>query len=261
MSRDRTATYLYGIVAGRTAPRLPRTGRGLPDTGPPRAVPAWDGVWLVVADAPLDRYGARAIGPRLRDLDWVSRCAVAHAAVVERIARMGAVVPMKLFTIFSSDARAVADVTRSRRRIERLARRVAGRQEWSVRVALDEQAAARSRIRAAGRAAPARTGTGFLLRKKREKDVAREVLQAAVAEAARVYDRLGAHADDARRRTPAQAGETSRMLLDATYLVPTAGARAFRAAVADCARRLAPAGYRVSLTGPWPPYTFAAEAP
>ncbi len=43
------------------------------------------------------------------------------------------------------------------------------------------------------------------------------------------------------------------MLLDATFLVPPAKARAFRTVVAGAGRRLAPAGYRVILTGPWPP--------
>jgi hypothetical protein len=254
---DAAATYVYGVVRAATAPRLPRA-RGLPHTGALRALDAGGGLWLVVADAPLARYGAAAIGPRLRDLAWVSRCAVAHAAVVERLARAHPVLPAKLFTLFTGDARAVGDLARRRRAVERLVRRVAGRQEWSVRLGLDARAAARARRGTPARGAPA-SGTAFLLAKKRAVDAAREALGAAAGEAARVHADLGRHADAARRHPPASADGGFRLVLDATYLVPARRARAFRAAVAACARRLAPAGYRLAATGPWPPYTFAAD--
>ena len=77
-------------------------------------------LWLVVATAPMAQYGAAPIERRLRDLDWVSRCAMGHEAVVEDAARSGPVVPMKLFTLFSSDARATAHIVRTRRKLTRL---------------------------------------------------------------------------------------------------------------------------------------------
>src|SRR5262249_24276450 len=79
------ATYLYCAVR---SPRDPVRGartrrpRGLPGAGPPRALEAGSGLWLVAATAPMARYGADAIDARLADLDWVSRCALAHDAVV-----------------------------------------------------------------------------------------------------------------------------------------------------------------------------------
>jgi hypothetical protein len=45
------------------------------------------GLFLVVADAPLARYGDDAIQRGLSDLDWVSRAAVAHEGVVESSSR------------------------------------------------------------------------------------------------------------------------------------------------------------------------------
>jgi hypothetical protein len=44
-------------------------------------------LYAAVADAPLDKYGAAAINKGLTDLDWVSRAAVAHEAVVESFIR------------------------------------------------------------------------------------------------------------------------------------------------------------------------------
>ena len=57
----------------------------------------------------------RSSGPR--DVDWVANAAVAHEVVVEHFARRtgSTVLPMKLFTMFSSVERAVAE-TRPRQR-------------------------------------------------------------------------------------------------------------------------------------------------
>src|SRR5688572_17770531 len=98
--------------------------RGLAGAGPVRLLDAGERLWLVAADAPLARYGAAAIERGLRDLTWVSACAMGHEGVVEHFARRATVIPMKLFTLFASDERAVAHVQRTRRRLDRLITRV-----------------------------------------------------------------------------------------------------------------------------------------
>jgi gas vesicle protein GvpL/GvpF len=45
-------------------------------------------------------------------------------------------------------------------------------------------------------------------------------------------------------------------LLDAAFLVPRAKASRFRKSAAREAKLLARQGYDLTLTGPWPPYTF-----
>ena len=82
--------------------------------------------WLVVADVPLDRYGESAINARLSDLDWISRVALAHEAVVESFIETAAVVPMKLFTIFTDDARAVEQLDAQSDRIDGVVKHVRG---------------------------------------------------------------------------------------------------------------------------------------
>src|SRR5262249_20862623 len=188
---------------------------------------------------------------RLSDLDWVSRCAMAHEAVVEDAARSGPVIPMKLFTLFSSDERARAHVARKRAKIARLLEFVAGRQEWAVRVSVDERRAARR--------LPA-TGTGFLLRKRAERDAARRALEDIAREAERIFEELAQVATDARRRTPVASTTAIRVVLDAAFLVPDKAARAFRKIAAEHAKARARDGVEVSLTGPWPPYNFVSES-
>ena len=252
-----SATYLYCAVKSARDPlrgMKTRPPRGLPGAGPLRALRAAEGVWLIVAAAPLDRYAGDAIDARLADLDWVSRCAVAHDAVVEHVARQHPVIPMKLFTLFTSDERAVAHVGRTRRKLDRLFARVADREEWGVRLLLDE---ARALVAAAPVAAV--SGTDFLAKKKAAKDARQRLVGEAIDEAERVFKALTRLADDSRRRTPAVEGPTSRMVLDAAFLVARGDVRRFRGAAGEAARAARTHGLTLSLTGPWPPYHFVAD--
>jgi hypothetical protein len=42
-------------------------------------------------------------------------------------------------------------------------------------------------------------------------------------------------------------------------LIKTGRSAAFRSATAKLGRQLAGSGYHLTLSGPWPPYTFVAE--
>jgi hypothetical protein len=117
----------------------------LPGAGPPRALAVSPSLWLVVADAPLNRYGEASIERGLRDLDWVGDCAAGHERVVEQVAEASTVVPMKLFTLFASDERAIAHARVLAARIARIAERIDGCREWGVRVHVDERRARASR--------------------------------------------------------------------------------------------------------------------
>jgi len=254
-----SATYLYCVVQSPGEPSLRGVPPGLPGAGKPRAVDAGRGVWLVVADAPLDRYGEKPIEKGLRDLSWVTPVAVAHEAVVEHLARTGTVLPMKLLTLFRSDARALDHVARQRARIERLLKRLEGREEWGLRVLLDEASAlrrARDEARSAAAGAP---GAAFLLRKKKEHDAARELIEHARDRADELFELLSAKADDARRRPPPPGEIGKRVLLDAAFLLPRRKLKSFQSAVRASAKKLAARDYQLTLTGPWPAYTFVGD--
>src|SRR5229473_2309652 len=127
-------TYVYCVIGAARRPRLARVRSRLPGMGPVRLLEVERGLFMAVADAPRDRYGEAAINRGLSDLNWVSRAAVAHEAVVESFISETAVLPMKLFTIFTSDDRAIAHVRAERQRIAAAVKRVANHQEWGVRV-------------------------------------------------------------------------------------------------------------------------------
>ncbi len=261
-SRARAAIYVYGLVAAPAAPAVAAAPQGLPRLSSPRALAAGDGLWLIVADAPLPDYGSDAIGRRLEDLSWVSTCALAHERVVEHFAAAGTVVPMKLFTLFAGDARAVEHIAGQRERLERLLSRVAGCREWGVRVHLDERRA-RKAATAAGETLPGDggTGTAFLQQKRRQQEASRQAVARAQARAEEVHEALAARARGVVRREPLAAEPGERLLLDAAFLVPEGDAAAFEAEVGRGSEALARLGCETILTGPWPPYNFVAEAP
>jgi hypothetical protein len=263
----RSGSYVYCLVAAGSRPVLRRRLPGLPGTGPVRLLDAGRGLWLVVADAPLDRYGEDAINRKLSDIDWVSRAAMAHEAVVESFIGERAVLPMKLFTIFTSDDRALGHVRGDRPRVDALISRVANRLEWGVRVTLDRARVAPSPTAATGRRrSPARArgavqdGASYLSQKKAMRDAVLELAGRAAETVAGLYDRLADRSDSAKRRTAGELpAEGAPLLLDAAFLVPRARAASFRALMTREARALARTGYRVALSGPWPPYTFVKD--
>jgi hypothetical protein len=131
---ENSVTYVYCVVAAARRPALPKRLAHLPGLGPPRVLDLAPGLWLVVANASGAQFGGEAVNRRLSDLDWVSRVAIAHEAVVDALLRQRAVLPMKLFTIFIDDERALAHMRAERGRIGGLVKLVANREEWGVRV-------------------------------------------------------------------------------------------------------------------------------
>jgi Gas vesicle synthesis protein GvpL/GvpF len=253
--RDGRATYVYCVVAARKRPRLTRVPAGLPGTGPVRLVDVEPGRYLVVTDAPLSRYGETAIRQGLSNLTWVSRAAVAHEAVVEAFINADAVLPMKLFTLFTTDERAVAHIQGDRVRVESLVKRLGQHNEWGLRVTLEEPPAA-SRSAARKQQLP-RSGVAYLSGKSAQREAARERAKHARETVAALYDRLADRSRAARHRPAGElSAQSGPLVLDAAFLVPRSRSRTFTALVAREARALARDGYNLILTGPWPPYSF-----
>src|SRR5262245_44373768 len=259
MAKASTGTYVYCVIAAPRKPRLARVSIGLPAAGPVRLLDLERGLYLAVADVPLARYGEKAIKRSLSDLEWVSRAAVAHEAVVESFVGAPAVLPMKLLTIFNSDERAIEHVNAGRPRIAALVKRVANHDEWGIRVMFDRARAAKAAAPRRGRIA-GKSGLAYLSQKKAQHDALLGLAERAREAVATVYDRLSAHSRIARRRSAGELPTPGRpLLLDAAFLVPRTRTKRFQAAAAREARAMSRHGYDLTLTGPWPPYTFVQD--
>jgi hypothetical protein len=137
-------------------------------------------------------------------------------------------------------------------------KRVANHQEWGVRVVLDRTRAAPPRAASTPRRAA--SGVVYLTHKKAQRDAAAKLATSAREAVAALYDRLSAQARDARRRTASELPiEDGPLLLEAAFLVPRGRAAAFQTLTAREAKALGRQGYRLTVTGPWPPYTFVKD--
>jgi Gas vesicle synthesis protein GvpL/GvpF len=245
--------YVFCAVRGRPAPRQVTKLPAMPGGSRPRVVPLSDDISLVVGDVPAADYSGAAIEKRLTDLDWVARCGAAHHAVSDRLAEKHVVVPFRLFTLFSSEAKATAALGKASARIDKALERVKGKQEWVLRIARPGPEA-QVKAPAAG-AASAASGTAFLRAKADARKADAERATRVRAEAAKVFDALSGAADDSNQRA-IEPG--TGLLLDAAFLVKTSGAAAFKKTLTRAAASLLQDGCRVSLTGPWPPYSFVS---
>jgi Gas vesicle synthesis protein GvpL/GvpF len=200
-------TYVYCLVRSARRPSL----RGAPDSIAPgcqvRLLEAGAGLWAVVSRVPARQFDEAALASGLQNLDWVGRRAIAHEAVVEHFMSAPAILPMQLFTLFTTDDRALQHVRRERRSIERILSRLEHQLEFGVRVTFDEAAArdaARARLAKAS-ARPSRAdgsrGASYLARKRDQLAADRVQLADARSRADALYATLSGDATAAERRT------------------------------------------------------------
>ena len=248
-----TATYVYCLAARSRPPSLTNVPPGLPQATRPEILEIKKRVWAVVSDVPLSTYGSEQLEPRLKDLNWVADAALAHEAVVEHFASRAdtSVVPMKLFTMFSSRERAVADLSAQWPGIASVLARIRGCNEWGIRV-VRQPAPSRGAVRNAS------SGTAFLAAKKRERDDARAGLVKAAAAAENAFESLAKLAREARRRAAPETASTPP-LVDAAFLVSTTRRARFRTTARRLAKSCREAGADLILTGPWPAYNFVEQ--
>jgi hypothetical protein len=252
------ATYVYCVVRSVTLPVVAGGIEPLPGGSAPRVLPIAPKKWLVAADVPLKVFGQDALNKQLQDVDWMSRCGVAHQAVIESFIDSDAVVPMTLFTIFASDERAIAEAKKDAKRLDASLDRVAGRAEWVVRVLRGDAA-----LPAGTTTAPAapRSGREFLQAKVNQRQAARLAAEETSQAVGALMTALSDAADDVSDRTDARTSGAlaSSALLDAAFLVARTAEPRFEQAARRMAQPLAERGYRVSVTGPWPCYSFVSS--
>jgi hypothetical protein len=183
----------------------------------------------------------------------LERTAREHDEIVQASARLTTTLPLRLATICTDDDSARDRLRRLGDRALALLDRLDGREEWGVK--LFATAATAPVPETAG----ASSGTAYLQRRRQQmvqRDVAADT---AVRAADEVYTRLAGVAVDARRHRPQDqrlTGAPLPMVLNAAFLVDRDRVDDFRAAVAEFAAARPPDS--IALTGPWPPYSFAA---
>jgi hypothetical protein len=238
-------------VHSAKAPAVRGVPASNPGAGGARLLEIDRGIWAVVADAPLDRFGGEPLQQEMQDIEAISRHAVAHAAVIEFFFRRAPVIPLKLFTLFSSDERARAHVRSRLKPLTRMFATLRGLEEWGVRIIAGEVEAEAARTLDSGR--------DYLQVKKRlhEQTVAPpRATKRAIDGALRSLGRL---ASKTRKETFPPPGRGRPYVTGASFLVTAKRREAWKKHASALAKTLAADGHRLEMSGPWPPYHFVSK--
>ena len=200
---------------------------------------------------------------RLQDLSELEAMALLHHGVVEKAAAEHQVLPLRLATVYRDDHRVRGLLTDRRTEFAAALRWLNSRTECGVKVW------ARADMQAAGQGAVVHmrdtrhhgsddgSGTGYLLQRSASRKARDDYWQRAAAGSEQIHQALAALAVAAHRHAPQDARLASPdgcMVLNGAYLIDTERFAEFTAA----ARAMATDPmFRLDVTGPWPPYTFA----
>ncbi len=237
--------YAHCALRAATRPAVNDRWPRMPGGGVPRALPIGSNLWLLVSTVPATEYEESGLATRLSDVEWVAQCGVAHHDVIARAARTHGVAPFRLLTLFRSEERATEEAMRLRTTIEQALARVNDRREWVIRVAAVSAAARPKRTKAT-------SGTSYLMQRAAEP----RRVAAATPDARRAARELVAALKACADQIVTRPSEATHVLYDGALLVSRDREAELGNVVKQWQPRLAPVGCRVSLTGPWPPYSF-----
>lgn len=223
---------------------------------------AIDGISAVFTRVDGEAFSQAAIDARAGDLEWLGAIGYRHQDVVSDLMKRTAIVPLRAFTLFSSEEALRAYLHEQSEMLAKVLERLDGKQEWTLRVEFDpakwsESLAARvaSLRDLQNDIATAAPGKAFLLKKKlddEKKRASHAAEQDVVAEMERaVLDRLGCETLAETRERRDGAFPQINVLLNRDEEAT------LQELHESLVARYESEGVTLGLTGPWPPYTFA----
>ncbi len=224
------------------------------------------GLSAVASVVALADYGEEALRARLSEATWVAVRAMRHEKVVEHFSRRASVVPLRFGTIYLESEKVERMLAERHDELLAIIERLRGREEWGLNVYTDRARLKEAIVSLSPRlselseqAAQAKPGQAYLMRKKidslRDAETRAETRRVA---AAIEQELAGAAAASARLRVlKDEGGEQGDVAAKLAFLVERGRFEEFRAAAERLAQKYEGAGFKLELTGPWPPYNFA----
>ncbi|HEY1596865.1 MAG TPA: GvpL/GvpF family gas vesicle protein [Thermoleophilaceae bacterium] len=263
-NRD-TGDLLWAYCVMRASDAQPTDAPGIANGEPVKRVEA-AGLAALVSSVPRAEFGEEPLRQNLNELAWLERIARAHEGVLDNALAGATIVPLRLCTLYENEERVREMLARERGAFSAALDHLAGRQEWGVKVLLDEERLeqeAHARIGGASeidRDLDSRgSGGAYMLRRRFEREL-REAAEALASQAAEaIHASLSAFALDAVTRSPQNrdlSGHEGEMILNAAYLVAAERLDEVHELVRRLEDEHRAVGARIEITGPWPPYNF-----
>lgn len=223
----------------------------------------FESVHAVFTPVNAAEFSQDVIDRRAGDLEWLGSIGYRHQAVMADLMRKSAIVPLRAFTLFSSEEALRSYLSEHRQLLSKTLDRLAGKQEWTMRIELEPakwSAALTGRVASLrdlqNEIAAASPGKAFLLRKKlddekkRASHAAEEELVGEIEQA--VLGKLGCETVAESRQRRDGAFPQINVLLNRDEESVLQELRE------ELTARYQDEGVTLALSGPWPPYTFAA---
>jgi hypothetical protein len=265
----KAATGLYVYVIGlnralQAALSLPNPPAGLEPDAPLSLVSAGT-LAAIVSRVPLVRYGEGRFEQQLKDPVWAADKVMRHQSVAAFFSERQPVVPLR-FGVIYSDPKKIQEMLLERADSLMVAlARVEGCEEWALNLLADRSVLAEkitgispklSDMRR--RARSSSQGQAYLLQKQAERMRTAEMKSHLKRVADDMASLLGDAAKAIKRLPPAEHEGKQKPSLAAkfVYLVPRKNVADFKKEAEKLAQRHGAHGFRIELTGPWPPYNF-----
>jgi hypothetical protein len=225
---------------------------------------AYERVSAVFTPVSASEFSQEVIDQRAGDLEWLGSIGYRHQAVMTELMKLTTIVPLRAFTLFSSEQALRAYLHEQHDLLEKTLTRLDGKQEWTFRIELEpakwsEALAARvaSLRDLQNEIAAASAGKAFLLRKKLDEEKKRA---SHTAENDLVAEIEGQVLEALRAETVSE----SRQRRDGAFpqinvLINRDEESVLQELHARLTARYEAEGVSLALLGPWPPYTFAHE--
>jgi hypothetical protein len=240
------ALYLYGIsrAAGLRTAKITNPGINGDDAVQPVAC----GEFVCWVSA-VDRSGfSEEMNRNMDNLEWLALHGVRHQQVVAEIAAKATMIPARFGTVFSGEQALLKNVQGRKSALTKVFARISDADEWGVKIFSEQRGPA---------PIPAEVRTG------------KEYLRAKAARMKRPPDR-----DDSGVRqfstalskiaidsapTGKISGVQPDLLWQATFLVPRSRRKQWDRALKQFVKQWSESR-RIEVNGPWPPYSFVADA-
>ena len=223
---------------------------------------AFDGVHAVFTPVNAQEFSQDVIDRRAGDLEWLGAIGYRHQAVTVDLMKKTTILPLRAFTLFSSEEALRSYLAEQREVLSKTLERLEGKQEWTLRIELEPakwSEALTGRVASLrelqDEIAAASPGKAFLLRKKLDDEkkralhTAEDELVGEIEQA--VLAKIGWEtvAESRQRREGA--------FPQINVLINRDEESVLQQLSEELTERYQPEGVTLALSGPWPPYTFA----
>jgi gas vesicle protein GvpL/GvpF len=240
------ALYLYGI-----SPADQGTGgiaiKGIDGAHPVEALPCGDFLcWVSRVD---QAAFATELERNMENLDWLAVHGVRHQEAVAEIARLATIVPARFATLFSGPKALEKNVRSRDKALSKVFEKIAGCDEWGVKIFQERQ------VQAPAATTAATSGRDYLEQKatriRRRGELRGEEIEELGAALAKI-------ASDSAPSGKVSGGQAD-LVWQATFLVHRSKQAQWNRVLQDFVERWSGVR-RIEVNGPWPPYSFVADA-